>query len=116
MGQNNRLKFKVPVYLHDLANREWKRIENLSLRFSKFVPFGEDKKGSPIYKPRLDLFGYKIQLPNGVLAEYKRFYKLQKSLWKSKLRERGVNPDDYIIELYIIMHPFLGGEIQRKCP
>lgn len=82
MKQNN-LKFKIPSYLQDIAKKKWKTIENLSLRFDKFVPFDEEKKGSPIYKPRIDKFGTKIRLPRETLEDYKKFYKLQEWLWKS---------------------------------
>ena len=102
MKQND-LKFKVPSYLQDVAEKEWKFIENLSLRFDKFVPFGEEKKGSLIYKPRIDKFGTKIQLFSKVnhkaFEEYKQFYELQESLWKSKLEECGINPDEFLKDL-----------------
>ena len=87
------LKFYVPNCLKDFAEKYWNEIENLSLRLNKFVPFIEERKEINIYKPQIDSFGYTITLHSSkALTDYEKFYKLQKSLWESKLREAGIDP------------------------
>ena len=84
-------KFYIPIYLRELVRRYWDGIENISLQLNKFVPFIEEKRGSGIYKPRIDYFRYK-KLPSRAVEDYKKFYQLQRNLWESKLRESGVDP------------------------
>jgi len=80
-------KFYVPNYLKNFAEKYWEDIENLSLKLSKYALFIEDKRGSNIYKPRIDTLGYAVKLNSNALDDYKKFCKLQELLWKSKLEE-----------------------------
>jgi|Deesub1362B_J571_1020462.scaffolds.fasta_scaffold00578_4 CRISPR-associated protein Cmr6 len=93
------VKFYVPAYLRDITKRYWNEIDNLSLQLDKLVPFTEEKEGSRLFKPRVNTFGYRILLSPEALSDYERFYSLQKSLWEVKLRESGLDPEDFILNL-----------------
>lgn len=88
--------FVVPSYLRDLIKYEWSRIENISLKLDKFAPFDEDKKDSSIYKPRIDRMDKKIILKPMVIKQYREFYELQESLWKSKLEGYVDDPENFL--------------------
>lgn len=91
------VRFYTPAYLRDTTEKYWDKIGNLSLRLEKFVPFVEERNG--LFKPRINRFGYRISLPQEALTEYRKFHELQKSLWESKLKESGIDPEKFILKL-----------------
>ena len=104
MNSDNQTEFYLINDLKDVAKEFWKKkeYENISLQIQKFVPFGWDdikKKDKQKPKPKYQVFDYYIQLPDKAFEEYKQFYKLQESLWKSKLEECGINPDEFLKDL-----------------
>ncbi len=79
------MEFFVPPYLKGIVKKHWSKIDNLSLKIERFVPFGWDdpkKKGKEPLKPKYQALGYEIRFPESALEEYKLFYELQKKLWK----------------------------------
>jgi CRISPR-associated protein Cmr6 len=104
LNSDNQTEFYLINDLKDVAKEFWKKkeYENISLQIQKFVPFGWDdikKKDKQKPKPKYQVFDYYIQLPDKAFEEYKQFYKLQESLWKSKLEECGINPDEFLKDL-----------------
>lgn len=90
------MKFYVPAYLKDFVEKYYAKSDNLSLKLSKFAPFAEEKEGSGLFKPRINIFGHRISLSPKALADYRKFYELQRSLWEAKL---GGFKEEFILKL-----------------